>query len=122
MIGHYSCASTPYTAYVFWCGDSPYRERGVAEANKIYEDGRWWIARVLVQPESMRGRGIGTEMLKRLKREVSTKGCTCLQVAPGGYDSDPRAISFYKKNGFVKTKEAGLYEYHFKRKVHKKVP
>ena len=111
---HYACASTHSTAYAFWNGTDIYRERGVAEANQT-DGGTWWISRVLVKPESMRGQGIGTKMLELLKQEVKRQGCQVLQVAPGGYDSDPRVFTFYKKNGFVETKESGLLEIHIPR-------
>jgi GNAT superfamily N-acetyltransferase len=107
-----SQAHTPTCAYVWWNGQNIYREKGVAEADHI-EDGRWWIARVLVQPKEMRGQGVGTAMLKRLIELVKANGCKCLQVCPGGYDDDPRAIKFYKKNGFVPADDKGLLEIRF---------
>lgn len=62
--------------------------------------GRWWICRVLVQREH-RGQGLGTKLLRALVEECSKQGAKRIEVAPGGYDSDPkRQRAFYLKAGF----------------------
>lgn len=75
--------------------------RGTAEATFI--DGIWYVNRVLVQPQELRGRGIGTRLLQTLIRELRDKaGAVLLVVDPGGYAGDTaRQRRFYKKNGFV---------------------
>ena len=75
--------------------------RGTAEATFV--DGVWYVNRVLVQPQELRGRGIGTRLLQTLIRELREKaGAEVLVVDPGGYDGDTdRQRRFYKKSGFV---------------------
>lgn len=89
---------------VYWRGDS-YLERGVAEATDM--DGYWYVNRVLVQPGACRGRGIGGELLERLKKAVAEQGSTRLVVTPGGYVESPKQKKFYKKHEFVE-EEPGL--------------
>jgi len=75
-------------------------ETGIAEANTI-NDKDWWITRVLVNPKSLRNKGIGSRILTRLCKEIRKKNYKSISVAPGGYDNDKsRQFKFYQKNGF----------------------
>lgn len=82
----------------------------VANADNLM-DGNWWISRVNVN-DKIRGKGIGTTLLKRLINEVLTYGETNIIVAPGGYNADTdKQFHFYEKNGFIKTDEEGMLTY-----------
>jgi GNAT superfamily N-acetyltransferase len=62
----------------------------------------WWLARAIVDPAEHRGKGIGSDMLKRLLAAVARQGCTELHVTPGGYEGlTKRQFNFYLKNGFA---------------------
>lgn len=62
--------------------------------------GVWWINRVIVEPVSARGQGVGSKLLQRLIEEVR-KYRGDLRVAPGGYTGGiDRQKNFYAKNGF----------------------
>jgi GNAT superfamily N-acetyltransferase len=77
--------------------------RGTASADRL-PDGRWWISRVVVNPEKVRGAGVGSAMMKKLMETLRGMGCRELWVAPGGYDGDTdRQVRFYAKHGFVLT-------------------
>jgi len=71
MNSGFSSSRTPFYAVAWWRGET-LRERGTAEANWIDGD-RWWVARVIVQPASERGKGIGSRMLKLLVTAPTTK-------------------------------------------------
>jgi GNAT superfamily N-acetyltransferase len=62
----------------------------------------WWINRALVTDPATRGAGIGTFVLKRLKRAVeAVSEVRVFLVSPGGYTNDTdRQFRFYTKNGF----------------------
>lgn len=82
-----------------WAGKNP-NERGTASANKM-PDGTWWISRVLVQPSTMTGKGIGGKLLEMVKEEIAKMGGGTVIVCPGGYGSDPETQkNFYRKHGF----------------------
>lgn len=86
-------------AAVYWVG-SDITERGAAEASKIEGD-RWFLNRVVVQPEALRRKQIGGKMLEKLKEELVACGCKELIVTPGGYGSDVKQLNrFYCKHGF----------------------
>ena len=73
--------------------------RAVASADNMGDF--WWISRVLVEPRSQRGQGVGSEMLQLIQQAVVRQGCTELRVCPGGYDNDTeRQFRFYQKLGF----------------------
>jgi len=82
---------------VYWVGKS-IMERGEISADLM--PGHWWIARALVQPEKLRGKGIGTRMMKKFQKEVKKSSCKKAVVSPGGYDFSRKKIDFYRKNGF----------------------
>lgn len=75
------------------------RIRATAEAN--FTGREWWVARVLVQPDSARGKGLGGRLLEELKKAVVEMGGTSLLVTPGGYSNERRRqFKFYKAHGF----------------------
>ncbi|MBD3261102.1 MAG: GNAT family N-acetyltransferase [Candidatus Altiarchaeales archaeon] len=97
--GTYDVISYEGHVTIIWRGDS-LRERGTASADQMGEDW-WWVCRVLVDPKDVRGQGIGTELITRLKAEVVKGGCRRLVVSPGGYDMDQsKQRQFYIRNGF----------------------
>ena len=97
----YKVYAGPTNVNVVWTGDT-WEERGTAEASRLTGDtGHWHICRVLVQPASNRGRGIGGDLLDLLKEEVRERGGETLTVDPGGYDNNQeRQRYFYQKCGF----------------------
>lgn len=91
---------------VMWRGASML-ERGVAEASNMGDF--WYVNRVLVQPANLRSRGIGGELLERLKAAIAEYGEARVVVTPGGYDESPRQQRFYEQHGFVEEgEEPGL--------------
>ena len=82
----------------------------IASADNLM-DGRWWISRVKLQGVQT-GKGFGSILLKKLLAEILSFGNTKIIVAPGGYGENTiQQFNFYKKNGFVDTKETGLLIY-----------
>lgn len=78
------------------------------EVSASFDDENWVINRAIVKPESLRGKGIGSLMLNKLKDVLVKQGCKKLIVYPGGYSGEKRKqFNFYKKNGFVKVKDNG---------------
>jgi len=76
----------------------------------VTEDDIWMISRAIVQPESMRSRGIGSEMMRRLKEELRKVRCKKCYVAPGGYsERQEDQFRFYEKNGFERINPQGLF-------------
>jgi GNAT superfamily N-acetyltransferase len=68
----------------------------------------WWINRVLV-PKELRGKGIGRELLCRLKGAVTAQGGSGMIVTPGGYDIPQEdQIAFYRACGFEVVREEGV--------------
>lgn len=94
-------------ATAFWWGKDPMHDRGVAEASWL-PDGFWYINRVLVKPSELRNKGIGGQLLERLKQELKEKAkATLIVVDPGGYGMNvKRQRQFYRQHGFV-ADEAG---------------
>lgn len=87
---------------IIWNGNTLY-ERGTASADN--QGHYWYINRVIVQPESNRSKGIGSEMLQRLIKAVKSQNGKEIQVTPGGYNVDPeKQIKFYEKAGFKRQK------------------
>lgn len=98
--------SQPTHVTISWYVGSGFVERATVSADLVDQ---WWINRVLVQPESNRGLGIGSHLLKMLKEEVKKQGGTKIVVAPGGYDQNKdRQVRFYKKHNFIEY-EQGSY-------------
>ena len=104
--------ATPESITILWRGDSAI-ERGVASADDIGD--RWWISRVLVQPATCRGRGVGSKLIEQLKAAVANQGGTRLVVAPGGYvgtaKERKRQKKFYEHHDFVE-EEPGLFAWY----------
>lgn len=73
------------------------------DASQLLPDGGWYLNRIVVYDLSLRGKGLGAEVLERLKRYVSREGETpYIIVEPGGYDSKPeRLVAWYVRQGFV---------------------
>lgn len=70
----------------------------------------WWVGRVLVDPPSRRGCGVGGRLVRALLKGIVKQGGTEVHVAPGGYGEDQeRQFKFYKKLGFVRENEQGLF-------------
>lgn len=82
-----------------------------ASADRIKDDA-WWIPRVFVHPKH-RGQGVGSSLLQELVKRCLEQGPDRIEVAPGGYESDPeRQRNFYTKNGFVELLEdPGMFIY-----------
>lgn len=81
-------------------------ERQISLANIDIDylgDGLWWLARLKVR-EGYQGQGMGSKILKRAQDELSAlPHFLALEVAPGGYASDPiRLEKFYESHGFVR--------------------
>ena len=49
--------------------------------------------------ETLRGQGVGTEMMEDVRALAKTLGCTSLQL--GGYPQNAAAVAFYQKCGFT---------------------
>lgn len=91
--------STDDTASSQWRGEN-LGQRGTASANRL-PDGSWWVSRVLVQPNTMTGRGIGGKLLELVKEEIKKQGGGTVVVCPGGYENDHKKQSnFYRRHGF----------------------
>ncbi len=52
----------------------------------------------LVVDKEYRGKGIGKELLLKMKEHLKTNGCEKIMIAVFGYNES--AIKFYKENGF----------------------
>lgn len=96
----FSSYSTKSNAWSQWVGED-LRQRGTASVDKL-PDGRWWVSRVLVQPSTMTGNGIGGKLLELVKSEVKKQGGGIMVVCPGGYAGDQKKQrNFYRKHGFT---------------------
>lgn len=85
------------------------RSRAAASADFMAHENWWWIGRVLVVKDEDRGKGVGSLILQRLLKEITTSliaeaGNIVVPhavVAPGGYsDNIDGQMRFYLKNGF----------------------
>lgn len=67
----------------------------------------WWVARALVQGSSdIRGKGIGSTLLRLALEKAIEMGATRVRVVPGGYGANPKQQQrFYERNGFLKTRD-----------------
>jgi predicted GNAT family N-acyltransferase len=77
-------------------------------------DGQWYLNRVVVK-NGGRGKGLGSEALKRVIEEVRKQGGKQLIVEPGGYGSDPARLRvWYGRHGFEPAKDTvpGTPEFH----------
>lgn len=88
--------------------ESPLREESaralaMLDASQLLPEGGWFLNRLIVNDEAYRGKGIGGEVLERLKRFLSREpGRPYIIVTPSGYGTDPeRRLRFYLSNGFV---------------------
>ena len=98
-LNSYSSYSTETIASAHWVGKG-YSERGTASADR-HSNG-WWISRVLVQPSTMTGKGVGGKLLEMVKMEIKKQGGGTVRVCPGGYDDNKKQqCNFYRKHGFV---------------------
>jgi hypothetical protein len=80
----------------------PVVSHGIAEASNMAMAGRpgqWYLNRLKV---NNRGRGYGSEILRKLLATLAErKDFSSLIVEPGGYGSDVNRLNkFYKSNGF----------------------
>ena len=73
-------------AEVFYKGNCPVRKTEVPELSKLYVLERFY------------GQGIGAELLKRAEKKVVEKGLDELNLIV--WIRNPRAIAFYKKQGY----------------------
>jgi len=81
--------------------DETGRHLSVASVDWHSWEGRWWVSRVSVKPESQRGKGVGRRLVEALQEEATKMGRPCMLVAPGGYGSDPQSLQkFYGSLGF----------------------
>lgn len=93
-----------------YCSAFCYKEdlsiRATAEASLIGDE--WWVNRVIILPESRRGKGLGGRLLEELKKAVAAEGGKVLLVAPGGYSNKYTAqVNFYERHGFSKRGKYG---------------
>jgi GNAT superfamily N-acetyltransferase len=73
--------------------------RGTAEASML--ENVWWVNRVVVNPPSARGHGLGSQLIEALKAAVLKMGGKELMVCPGGYAGNVnKQKRFYKHHGF----------------------
>jgi len=73
-------------------------------ASASFMGNHWFINRVLVNPQSDRGKGIGSKLLQVLIKEIKKQNNKKIIVTPGGYiNNTKQQINFYVKNGFKKT-------------------
>jgi ribosomal protein S18 acetylase RimI-like enzyme len=75
--------------------------RGEVSASWYAHPGEWYLNRAII-PAECRGRGLGTQLLKRLLEVLSAKeNFVHVIVEPGGYGADiNKQRRFYTKNGF----------------------
>jgi GNAT superfamily N-acetyltransferase len=77
--------------------------RATAEASLVGE--KWWVNRVVVDPPTERGKGLGGRLLEALKGAVRGAGGRTIFVSPGGYNGNVRAQKrFYRGHGFEPVK------------------
>lgn len=78
---------------------------GEASATEL-RPGVWWVNRVLVQPEAVRGQGLGGQLLDALLESITAKPAfKKVMVEPGGYNLPVgRQRRFYKRHGFKRVK------------------
>ena len=70
---------------------------------------KWSICRAVIHPTALRGRGLGSQMLRKLQDLMVEYGGEYMVVFPGGYDQEhDRQENFYLKNGFQKREKGGL--------------
>jgi ribosomal protein S18 acetylase RimI-like enzyme len=94
---------TPKYISIIWSGEHPY-DRGTASSDFI--DNYWYINRVVVQPETKRSQGIGSELLQRLIDAIKSQNGREIKVTPSGYNTDPKIqIRFYEKFGFKRQED-----------------
>ena len=74
---------------------------GEASATEL-RPGVWWVNRVLIQPPSVRGQGLGGHLLDTLiKHLTEQEHFKRLFVQPGGYNLPVgRQRKFYRRHGF----------------------
>lgn len=86
--------------------------RQVAAGASHMGDGHWYLNRVVVR-EGNRGKGLGTEAIKRLIDEVRKQGGTEIVVEPGGYGSDPNKLRiWYARFGFEPAGDPDTFTFH----------
>ena len=61
-----------------------------------YSYARWLFVHLLVVPESLRGQGIGTRMMKMAEDEARARGCVGIHLDTFSFQARP----FYEKLGF----------------------
>lgn len=85
---------------VFRCDHTHRFRTCIVEASHL-GDGVWYLNRLLVAYE-LRGHGIGTQLLARVRDRLKELEAKKLIVEPGGYGSDPEKLDrFYRARGFV---------------------
>jgi GNAT superfamily N-acetyltransferase len=65
-------------------------------------DGDWWIGLLLVAP-SLRGRGVGSQLVEHVVQRVRAEGARSLHLAVSS--RNPRAGKFWEGVGFVDTRQ-----------------
>jgi len=77
----------------------------IATADMDRMGDKWWLARLVVK-KPHRGKGIGRELVAKLKENA---GGFPIEVMPGGYDlTKEEQFAFYEKCGFKKVDENTL--------------
>jgi len=65
----------------------------------------WLFVELLVVPESLRGRGIGSDLMRRAEREALARGCHHAWLDT----FDFQARGFYERLGYISFAELGDY-------------
>lgn len=75
---------------------------GEVSATQAAMDGEWYLNRAIVGPDALRGKGLGSSLLKKLLEHLNAKpDFKSILVEPGGYHNDLKLqVRFYTNNGF----------------------
>jgi len=105
----------PQAVGVTWQGGI-LKERAVAEASLIgmHPKGKSaYINRVVVQPDELRGHGIGSKIFGLLVDELRKQDYGRIIVEPGGYNVPrEKQVHFYERFGFTCIKDDDGFEHY----------
>jgi GNAT superfamily N-acetyltransferase len=88
------------SAYAMEEGSSGSLDAMVQFVRNVPEPGTWWIGLLVVAPE-LRGRGIGSELLRHVVEAAVAESVTTLKLAVS--QRNPRGLRFWQREGFVET-------------------
>jgi len=96
-------ASNSQSISVYLEGKTSY---DLSSASASFMGDHWYINRIIVNPKTERGKGIGSRLLQKLIEEVIIQKGNKIIVTPGGYDMNrEKQFNFYFKNGFSKKED-----------------